>query len=74
MLAYTPEQAKLVEISKQTMEKHLNKPYLMEGFIPDFAVGCRRTTPVSTDSPDCTDEGVFLCKSLTNLPPREFHL
>jgi len=47
MLSYTPEQAKLVEMSKITMDKYLEKPDLIEGFTPTFAVGCRRTTPVS---------------------------
>ena len=50
MMSYTPEQANLVRNSKVTMEKYLVKPGLASGFVPDFAVGCRRTTPVSSST------------------------
>jgi hypothetical protein len=46
MMAYTPEQANLVEMSKVTMTTKLERPDLIEGFLPTFAVGCRRMTPV----------------------------
>jgi hypothetical protein len=68
MLAYTPEQANLVNMSKQTMIKYLEKPHLVEGFLPSFAVGCRRTTPVSgfilIYAQLTYDEGISFMKSL----------
>lgn len=50
MLANSAEQAGLVERSSAKMRTHLQKPGLVEGFLPGFAVGCRRTTPVRSQA------------------------
>ncbi|KAH8800479.1 flavin-binding monooxygenase-like protein [Xylogone sp. PMI_703] len=45
MFLNSPEQQAMVEQATKIMTTHLERPDLIDGFVPDFAVGCRRTTP-----------------------------
>lgn len=46
MFKDAPQQQVLRERALKKMEAHLSKAGLFDNFKPDFAVGCRRTTPV----------------------------
>jgi hypothetical protein len=37
----------MYEQSVKGMQSVLSEPRLIDGLVPDFSVGCRRTTPVS---------------------------
>ena len=45
MFKSAPQQKLLRERAAAKMEKHLRKPGLLDALKPNFAVGCRRTTP-----------------------------
>lgn len=47
MFKDAPQQKVLRERALEKMQTHLSKAGLFDNFKPAFAVGCRRTTPVS---------------------------